>query len=75
MNSQSVDHKDLVNNGKPEAMVGGVVVAGAFAMAFNERDGVELLKTTAGRFKVLASSFSASRCVLKGCNMSHAISC
>jgi hypothetical protein len=54
----------LLYDGQPEAVIGGVVVARAAAVTFDERHGTELLQATAGRLQVLASAVGAGARVL-----------
>jgi hypothetical protein len=55
----------LLHNSQPEAMVGGIVVAGAFAVAFDERHRVELFQAAARRLEVLSGSFRPGGRVLQ----------
>lgn len=56
---------NLLDDGEPVAVVGGVVVAGALAVALDERHRVELLQAATRRLQVLAGAFSAGGGVLK----------
>ena len=62
---ENKERLDLINDGEPEPVIGGVIVAGALAVALDEGNGTELFQAGAGRVQRLARSFSSGGGVLE----------